>query len=217
MEFNGSIHPFFKAQYGHGNVVFNLHSRSPIDDLSVFALGFHMAGKALVDRLESARGYADYEAYPIFFLYRHSLELYLKAIVYRGARLLGLISDEKINTDKLFSKHDLARWLPAIKAIFENLEWVKDFGIPNIRNFEDFSELVIAVDKIDPQSYTFHYPVDTKGASALPEHFVLNAISFGKNMDQVLQVLDGAVTGLDEHLYTTAEALDSFREVMQDS
>ena len=163
-----NIHPFFKAKHGHGNVRFNLIERDPIDELSIYALGYHIAGKTLVEKLESNRGYGDYEAYPIFFLYRHSLELYLKAIVYRGARLLGMISNDTIDTNKLLTKHGLSMWLPAIKAIFKRLEWEKDFGIPSIRKFEDFANLVNGIEKIDPLSYNFRYPVNTKGEAALP-------------------------------------------------
>ena len=173
-----------------------------------------MAGKTLVENLESVRGYPDYEAYPIFFLYRHSLELYLKTIVYIGARLLGLISSEQINTNKLLTNHSLSRLLPPIKTIFKNLDWDRDFGIPNIHNFEDFEELIKAIEKVDPQSYSFRYPVNKRGDAILPERFVINAINFGKSMDLILQVLDGAVTGLDEHLYVAAEELSAFREVV---
>lgn len=215
MSNKSKIHPFFSSKCGHGNVVFNLDDRDPIDDLSIFALGYHMAANSLVKSLESAGKYADYEAYPIFFLYRHSLELYLKAIIYKGARLLGLLSDDKIDITKLLTNHSLCRLLPAIKTIFKYLEWDKNFGIPNIRNFAKFEELINAIEEVDPRSYSFRYPVTTKGDSILPKHFVINAISFGKNMDRILQVLDGAITGLDEHLYVSAEEMRSFHELWE--
>jgi len=214
MNLKTKIHQFFTADNPHGNVVFNFSGKDPIDELSIYALGYHVAGKTLVEKLESKRGYCDYDAYPIFFLYRHSLELYLKAIVYRGAILLGMISNDTIDTDKLLTKHGLSMWLPAIKAIFKRLKWDKDFGIPNIRKFEDFANLVNGIEKIDPLSYSFRYPVNTKGEAALPKHLVLNAIAFGKNMDRVLSALDGAITGLDDHLDVTAQELSEFRELM---
>lgn len=55
-------------------------------------VGYREAGKVLADRIAAANGYADYDGYPILYLYRHSLELHLKAIVYHGAALLGLIA-----------------------------------------------------------------------------------------------------------------------------
>ena len=214
MDSKNKIHPFLNTNYIHGNVRFNVHEHDPIDGLSRFAIGYHMAGKTLVEKLETDEGYADYEAYPIFFLYRHSLELFLKAIVYMGARLLNLISNDKIDNNKLLTKHGLVRLLPPIKTIFKRLDWDKDFGIEHIHSFEDFEKLIKAIEKIDPQSYSFRYPVNTKGVSPLPKNIMLNAISFGKNMNPLLEVLDGAITGLDDYLDLAHDELDAFREFL---
>src|SRR6266403_3216918 len=97
-------HFFFNAPYVHGNVVFNFLGR-PVRDLRIFALAYHEAGRKLVAPMVSGTGYRDYDGYPILFLYRHALELYLKALVYRGAQLLGLIADERPNTEKLLTDH----------------------------------------------------------------------------------------------------------------
>jgi len=50
-------------------------------------------------------------------LYRHSLELYLKAVVYKGAALLGLTGASEIDTRKLFTGHELTRFLGHVRAI----------------------------------------------------------------------------------------------------
>jgi hypothetical protein len=188
------MHHFLELNRPHGNVVFNFRGRA-INDLSAFAAGYHEAGKTLVSKMESTAGYRDYEGYPILFLYRHALELYLKAIVYRGAQLLGLISDEKANTEKLLTSHKLTRLLPTIEAIFRAVEWEWDFELFGLRSFDDFADLIKEIEKIDPQSYCFRYPVNTAGEAALPQHFVVNVVTFGKKMDSVLELLSGAVTG----------------------
>lgn len=193
------MHHFFESNRPHGNVVFNFRGRA-INDLSAFAAGYHEAGKTLVSNMESAAGYRDYEGYPILFLYRHALELYLKAIVYRGAQLLGLISDEKPNTEKLLTSHKLTRLLPTIEAIFRAVEWEWDFEVFGLRSFDDFADLIKEIEKIDPQSYCFRYPVNTTGEAALPQHFVVNVVTFGKKMDSVLELLSGAVTGAPRSL-----------------
>ena len=91
---------FFKSQHPHGNIVFNFRG-SAIDDLVEFGHGYHIAGKKLIEDLENKKSYADYDGYPILFLYRHALELYFKAIVYKGANLLNLISKTKVNTRRI--------------------------------------------------------------------------------------------------------------------
>jgi hypothetical protein len=217
-----AVHHFFKSSRPRGNVVFNFRGRA-INDLSAFAAGYHEAGKTLISKMESVAGYRDYEGYPILFLYRHALELYLKAIVYRGAQLLGLISDEKPNTEKLLTSHKLTRFLPTIEAIFRAVEWKWDFDVSGLKSFDDFADLIREfadlireIEKIDPQSYCFRYPVTTTGEAPLSKHFVVNVVNFGKNMDSVLDLLSGAVTGLQEQWDDTAEVMYLLQEVLKE-
>src|SRR4030095_3076763 len=205
----------FSNQAVLADVVFNFRGRA-IDDLSAFAAGYHEAGKTLISKMESAPGYRDYEGYPILFLYRHALELYLKDIVYRGAQLLGLISDEKPNTEKLLTNHKLIRLLPTIEAIFRAVEWKWDFEVSGLKSFDDFADLIREIEKIDPQSYRFRYPVNTTGEAALSKHFVVNVVNFGKKMDSVLDLLSGAVTGLQERWDDTAEVMYLLQEVLKE-
>ncbi len=67
------MHWVFKSKNPHGNVVFNF-SHNAIEDLAHFAKGYHRAGKHLAEKLAASRGYADFDGYPILFLYRHALE-----------------------------------------------------------------------------------------------------------------------------------------------
>jgi hypothetical protein len=210
------MHPFFTSNFPHGNVVFNFNGGA-VNDLSAFAAGYHEAGKTLISNIEAAQGYRDYDGYPILFLYRHALELYLKAIVYRGAQLLGLISDEKVRTEKLLTSHKLTRLLPTIEAIFKAVGWEWDFEVSGLKSFGDFADLIKEIEKIDPQSYCFRYPVNTTSEAALPKHFIVNVVNFGKKMDSLLDLLSGAMTGLEEHWDNTAEVMYLLQEVMKES
>ena len=209
------MHHFFKSNFPHGNVIFHFRGRA-INDLSAFAAGYHEAGKILVSNLEAVRGHRDYEGYPILFLYRHALELYLKALVYRGAQLLGLISEEKLNTERLLTSHKLTGLLPAIEAIFKAVEWEWDFEVSGLKSFDDFAELINEIEKIEPRSDGFRYSVPTIGEAALPKHFVVNVIGFGKKMDALLDVLSGAVTGLEERWDETAEAMYFLQKALRE-
>jgi hypothetical protein len=210
------MHSFFEPLPTLGNVVFNFRGRA-INDLRAFVAGYHEAGKALIDQMLSTAGYRDYEGYPILFLYRHGLELYLKAIVYRGAQLAGVISDKQFDTEKLWSRHELTPLLPHVESIFKCLGWEWDFEVSGLKSFDDFATLIKAIEGLDPRSYCFRYPVNTKGEAALPKHFIVNVISFGRKMDPVLELLDAAVTGLEEEWQATAEALYNLREFFCDS
>jgi hypothetical protein len=195
-------HFFFNAPYVHGNVVFNFLGR-PVRDLRIFALAYHEAGRKLAAPMVSGTGYRDYDGYPILFLYRHALELYLKAIVYRGAMLLRLINEDEIVTQKLFARHDLTRLVPAIRAIFENRGW--SFEASGLASFKDFVALISEIDKIDGHSYAFRFPIKTSGEANLPHHFVVNVVHFSKHMDRLLDFLDAVASALDEHWDIEAE------------
>ncbi|MFB3779576.1 MAG: hypothetical protein ACE141_18295 [Bryobacteraceae bacterium] len=197
------MQPFPGNSDGHGNVVFNFQG-NPVGDLPAFAHGYHRAGKALAATLDAAPGYADYEGYPIFFVYRHALELYLKAVVYRGAMLLHLISECDLDTSRLFTSHRLAPLLPHVRAIWASQHW--SFEGTRFGSFEHFESIIRWLDQVDPQSYSFRYPMSRTGEAQLPHHFVINVVSFSGTMDALLDLLAGAVTGLTEEFQLAAEA-----------
>ncbi len=210
---DSGMHHIFNSPHEHGNVVFNFRRR-PIDDLIAFALGYSKAGHALAARFAVARGYGDYEGYPILFLYRHALELYLKAVVYRGAKLLKLVTQENVNTDHLFQRHDLARWLPAIQAISKQMKWNFEGSGPS--SCEDFASFIHTLDSIDPRSYAFRYPINPSGEAQLPHHFVVNVVLFAERMDGLLRFLDGAAAQIDEHWEAEAEARHELERLAAD-
>jgi len=45
------------------------------------------------------------------------------------------------------------------------------------------------LDKIDPGSYSFRYPISTKGNASLPENFLTNIFTFSEAMESVLDNL----------------------------
>ena len=61
------------------------------------------------------------------------------------------------------------------------------------------------MDEIDPDSFTFRYPITKGRQPAVEHHTVLNAVAFAEHLDPVLALLDGAVTGLDEEFNASAE------------
>jgi len=208
------MHWVFRSENPHCNVVFNFR-RNAIDDLAPFAKGYHQAGKRLAGMLEASSGCRDFDGYPILFLYRHALELYMKAIVYRGAQLLQLLDIETLDTSKLFKDHRLSKLLPGIKAVFDGIGWKWETETAGISNFEEFAELLYGIDELDPESYSFRYPTNTKGLAALSHHTVVNAIGFSRNMDPILDLLDAAVLGLHEEFNATAEAKFELQNIIE--
>jgi hypothetical protein len=200
-----NMHPVFQSNDPHGNIVFNFRP-NVINDLAPFAEGYHKAGKRLAKIFEDSPGYADFDGYPIFFLYRHALELYMKAIVYRGDQLLQLLDKEKLDTSKLFTCHRLSELLKDVKRVLDGIGWAWDLETEYMRNYEEFEELIKGIEEIDPGSYNFRYPTNPKGQAALPRHTIINPIGFSRKMDPVLDMLSAAVLGLHVQFDATAEA-----------
>ena len=138
--------PFVNVASATGNVVFNFQG-DPTRDLLPFAMGYMDAANELAARF-SGSAYADYHGYPVLYLYRHALELLLKAVVYRGAKVMGIVGLDHPAVPGLFSKHGLERLLPAVRAIFRAMDW--DFEATRIGTWAEFERLVREVDSIDP-------------------------------------------------------------------
>ena len=198
------MHWVFRGENPHGNVVINFRG-NPVDELAPFAHGYRDAGKKLARELPLS-GYRDLDGYPILFLFRHALELYMKAVVYRGAQLARVLDSRTIDTAKLFKTHNLSRLLPGLAAVLETMGWQDDFQTPHIHDFAEFSDLVRGIDEIDSDSSSFRYPVTSKGRPAVSHHSVVNALAFAEHVDSILGLLDGAVTGLQEEFDVAAEA-----------
>jgi hypothetical protein len=207
------MHWVFQSENWHGNVVFNFR-HDPIDDLAPFAAGYHEAGKRLAGILAASTGYRDFDGYPILFLYRQALELYMKAIVYRGAQLLGLLDMGTLDTSKLLKVHRLSLLLPGVKAVFDGVAWTWDPKTAGVSTFEEFAELVRGIEELDPDSYNFRYPTNTKGQATLNHHTIVSPIGFSRNMDPILELLDAAVTGLSEEFDAAAEARFELQSVI---
>ncbi len=76
----------FSATGMLSDVVLNWYGQ-PLEKLDSCAQAFHAAGKRLAGK-SSAEQLRDIGACPVVFLYRHSLELYLKSILITGSKIL---------------------------------------------------------------------------------------------------------------------------------
>ncbi|MCI0569025.1 MAG: HEPN domain-containing protein [Acidobacteria bacterium] len=189
---------------GSDSVVMNWVG-TPQEKLEFYAEAYHQAGRRLADEFGTMGNVPEFEASPIVYLYRHSLELYLKAILVPGDQLLRLSGKPGLDPKLLFGTHDLTVLLPGLKAVGEEMKWGWDMGIDGLRSYQDFVELIEELDRIDKSSFSFRYPMDKRGDSTLPEQFTFSLRNFCSRMDALLRVLDGDVTGVELALQDEAE------------
>jgi hypothetical protein len=199
------IPKLFRSEPGNGNVLPN-RSLTPEVRLPIFARKFHEAGKLLAASMLSKGGYNDIDACPIVFLYRHAVELYLKAVVRYGVNLSDF-RGQKIEVDEgILFGHPLLPLLSAFRRVFEAVGWTWESDVEGLSTYAEFEELIREVDEIDRRSFAFRYPMRKDGEDSLPPRFVMNIPEFCRLMDAILGNLDGAATqlGIDLEAYLDA-------------
>ena len=196
MDLSSSKHSLFQAHRSYGNVVL-IFQHAADHELGYYARAFHKAGQALTEQMFARASYNDLEACPIVFLYRHALELYLKATALIGDEIVQLNGGAPTNRKRLFTTHRLLPLLPLLKQTFEAVGWTWELEINGLRTYEEVEDLLRDFETVDPNSYTFRYPVDTEGHPSVPHHFMLHIPTFCKHMDALLESLEAAVMGLE--------------------
>jgi hypothetical protein len=181
-------HSLFRAGHFSGNIVLNVQNAA-YREFGVYARAFHTAGQALFERMVEGGGNNDLEGCPIIFLYHHALELYLKAIVLHGEVILQMNGKTLLTNRSLLQKHSLLPFFPLLKQTFDAVGWTWELDIEGLHTFEEVEELLRDFETVDRSSYTFRYPVDTKGNASVPPNFMVHMPTFCKRMDALLEYL----------------------------
>jgi len=84
------------------DVVLNWYGQS-VEKLDLYAEAYHSAAKVLVENA-SEDHLRDIGACPVVFLYRLSLELWLKAILISGSKILELQGEDAETTEIILKK-----------------------------------------------------------------------------------------------------------------
>lgn len=186
----------------HGNVVLNF-MRRPESEFGVYGAAFWRAGRSLATSLDKQNGYRDFDACPIVFLYAHSLELYMKAIVRRGRSLVWLAGKELPMNPRALKRHNLLPLTEPLHFIFKHMGWTWKTETEGVKTFRDFKAVVREIDLL---GIAFRYPLTTKGKPSVSHHFVFNVLAFATKLEAAIRLLDGALTGLEEEWDQQASA-----------
>jgi hypothetical protein len=132
----------------------NRHN-APEQDLWLFARSFHTAAKKLAEAPEFNCGpFTDFAvSCPVVYLYRHALELHLKAIVLgEGGSFLATKPDPL----SIYKTHSVA-WLGQfVCQIVTALKWEPEFRCVGIDSLDDFKAVVEelnAVESLEPGTW----------------------------------------------------------------
>lgn len=200
----------------HGTVVLNWHGK-PEEEFTFFAEAFHLTAKEAVATLRTdphfglhGSPHKDFRAYPIVFLYRHALELYLKAAILAGGPMVSIRGAGTVAA--LRKTHSLEALRQDVERIFRAFEWGDDIGLPRLKTLEDFRKVIAELEGVDSRSDAFRYPLDAQGAAALGSHFRFNLFELCDTLDGLLRLLHGAASAACDGVQATYEAMGEARQ-----
>ena len=196
----------FTAARGRPNTVLNFQ-HNPEGEFDLYGEAFHRAGKALAARIESDDWFHSLDACPIVYLYRQALELHFKSIIITGNAVFRLQgSAEPVNESKILRTHSLRKLLTSIRPIMEEMGWMDDASYETVYGFAEMQRVIHEFDDIDPKSYAFRYPVDSKGRGSVSHHFSFDVRAFVAQLDPILDLLAGATMGIDDAYQNMCDA-----------
>lgn len=193
---------FFAPKAARGSFVLHF-AENPILDFGIWARGYYEAADRLCESLLAERGFGDKDAYPVAFLYRHSLELYLKGVIVRANHLVGLRDDAEF-CEQLKSNHRLLDLFATSKRLLER-SFPGDSGLDEL--ISKLEIIVSDLNAVDPGSFSFRYPVDRTFARPEERHTVVGLVELRAGMMEILEALDSVDTALQVEGDNVEEAL----------
>jgi hypothetical protein len=162
-------------------------------DLWLYALSFHEAARKLAGALEPGPGpFAEVNASPVVFMYRHAIELHLKAIVLGDG---GNFLPTKPDALSVHKTHSISWLAQFVYGIVRALKWEHEFRCNGIENLAEFKAVIESVSSVDPGSYVFRDPTRAGQDPATVDH-VAAAREFARRMDAVIELLAATADGL---------------------
>lgn len=182
---------FYDAINNPRNFAISINN-NPKNDFGVFAKGYSWAARNLAQILLSQNSFANYDAYPVVFLYRHSFELYLKNIIYRAIPLAAFKRFTDIDT-RLYNHHKLDILAAIAERILQRL-----FPVDN--SLKEFIKKCVQIAEeyqiIDQDSYSYRYPIGIQGNPSTPKNQIVNLDSLYQTMNEILDGLDAVDFGI---------------------
>lgn len=198
----------FYDEIGGKNFVISF-TKDPRNDFGVFAEGYSHAASTLAEGLLSRTGFPDFDAYPVVFLYRHSLELYLKNIIYKAALLMAFKHMGDIDA-KLYNTHDLTVLSEKAAKILQRL-------FPDDASLRQFSEETVKISSefsdIDASSFAYRYPVDKAGNPSTRPNQVISLGALHRTMSDLLEKMDTLDFGLQIETSQAQEIYEILNEL----
>lgn len=169
--------PFIQSASRQHNALIEPYTHSR---LVMMMTGYKKAADLMVERGEADQFDRDALVYPIIFNYRQFIELSLKYLIATYGSTVGV--------EAIWNKHDLdVLWKTFTKLL-------DGYGCKDVEETDPVvAEIIAEFAKVDPASFSYRYPVDTKGNPIPITHEELDL----RALADVMQALEGYFTGCD--------------------
>lgn len=151
--------------------------------LVMMMAGYKKGADLMVKRASADRADRDALVYPIIFNYRQFIELSLKYLIAMYGPTVGIKAAWK--------SHDLGELWKTFTAVLDG------YGHNDAAETDaTVAEIIAEFAKVDPGSFSYRYPVDTKGNAIPITHEELDLATLA----DVMNALDGYFSGCDGYL-----------------
>lgn len=158
------------------------------DPTEIYIVGYKEAGDSLINSVADRSGTADSLIFPVVFLYRHYIELRLKALLHDGHRLLDQEHKEK-------PEHQLSNLWPKVRNILVEL-WPDG----NKDDLAAFDSLIDQFERVDPRSTTFRYPKEFNEQKSLKiDSPRVNLRNLKEVVGAMANILEGSASAISEY------------------
>ena len=174
----------------------------PAADLFLYARSFHTAAKKLADSLRLDGPSADFDVSPVVFMYRHAVELHLKAMVVgQGGNFLATKPDAL----SVYKTHSVSWLAQFVCQIVIGLKWEMEIRCEGVENLIDFKAIIEEINSVDPGSYVFRFPVSTDGSGSS------NIREYARQVDALIILLERTADAMAAtwDMRTESAALDA--------
>jgi hypothetical protein len=180
-----------------GRELHSLQAQADADSgnlIALYARAYWESADMLVTQLERAGTIQQQMTLPVAFLYRHAVELFLKGILVECERLARIKGD---HPEVFRENHSLRELLgSAERASAKGGRALSDFLRSDPGLFARVRVDVEAIDRVDPGSFAFRYPMLKRGSagasfrSALPPTFRFDIVTLKERIQELLDTLD---------------------------
>lgn len=172
--------PFTRSSNWQDNAYLEKHAGGR---LVMMMTGYKEGADLMVEKAAKQRGDRDVLVFPIVFNYRQFIELSLKFLIAQYGGRVGIPANWK--------SHDLGELWKTFQRVLNGN------GHSNADHADLAVEEVIAeFAKVDPDSFSYRYPVDTKGTPIPLEHEQLDLATLA----DVMAALENYFSGCDGYL-----------------